>query len=326
MKIPQLRILATSFCGRECIYCRPSGEGAADCKDNLFVDYSMALKICSLYKNYGGDEVKISGGDPIYWPNIVSFIYEVKNKIGIRYIELITRSPRVIELVHDLKNAGLDTLNFSLDVINPAMYQLVTGANDYDELLETIIACSKILPVKINSIIMKGINHNDVNGLIGFCEVSGVQQLKLLDIIDDLQECTGDNCNRLTKLGFNKLKDLYIPLDKLSEAISRRSVSSSITYQGGLGHPMNEFVMHSGLVVTIKDATKGAWYGDICNTCCYYPCHDALMALRYTPENKLQFCLLNEAASISLNGLSEREIAQRFYDALNVYENATFYV
>lgn len=324
--MPQLRILATSFCGKKCIYCRPSGEGTADCKDNLFVDYSMALKICSLYKFYGGNDIKISGGDPIFWPKIVSFIHEAKHEIGIRYIELITRSPKVIELVHDLKNAGLDTLNFSLDVIDPAKYQLITGVNDHDELLETIKACTKILPTKINSVIMKGINHNNVDELIDFCEEIGARQLKLLDIIDDLQDCPSDNCDRLRKLGFSNLKDLFVPLEKMSEAISKRSISSSITYQGGLGHPMNEFVMHSGLVVTIKDSTNGAWYGDICKNCCHYPCHDALMALRYTPENKLQFCLLNEAASISLDGTTENEMAQRFCDALSIYENASFHV
>lgn len=324
MKMPQLRILATSFCGRQCIYCRPTGEGTPNCKSTS-INFSKALKICTLYKEWGGTDIKISGGDPIFLPFIVEFIYELKNKIGIKQIELITRSPKVADLVYDLKNAGLDILNFSLDVIDPKLYYLITGSNDYNELIETIKKCSAILPVKINSVIMKGINYGYVNKLIDFCEENGIQHLKLLDVIDDLQDSCDDNSSRLSLFGANKLKDLFITLDELSLIISNKAATSSIVYQGGLGHPMNEYTMPSGLVVTFKNSQNGAWYGDICKECCHYPCHDALMALRYTPDNKLQFCLLNEDVSIPLNEENENEIVKKFTDALRIYNEATFH-
>lgn len=324
MKVPQLRILATSFCGRQCVYCRPTGEGTPSCDTALFVDYSKSLKICELYKEYGGHDIKISGGDPIFWPSIVEFISDLKNKIGIEKIELITRSPKVSSLVYDLKNAGLDTLNFSLDVINPEIYYLITGSNDYRELIETITNCSSVMPVKINSVIMKGINYEYVNELVDFCEKNGIQQLKLLDVIDDMQENYSGNTNRLPLFGVNKLEDMFISLDELSVIMSNKAISSSIVYQGGLGHPMNEYIMPSGLVVTLKNSENGAWYGDICKKCHHYPCHDALMALRYTPDDKLQLCLLNEEASISLSECSNNEIIDKFNKALSIYNDAIF--
>lgn len=325
MKIPQLRILATSFCDRQCVYCRPTGEGTPSCDSASFVDFSKALKICELYKKYGGNDIKISGGDPVFWPSIVNFISDLKNKLGIEKVELITRSPKVANIVYDLKNVGLDTLNFSLDVINAELYCLITGGNDYDELIETIRKCSSVLPVKINSVIMRGINYKYINELISFCEDNGIDQLKLLDVIDDLQGTNGGNSSRLSLLGVNKLNDLYVSLEELTLAISKRAISSSIVYQGGLGHPMNEYVMPSGLVVTFKNSENGAWYGDICKRCHRYPCHDALMALRYTPDNKLQLCLLNENASISLSEADDIEIEKKFYSALSIYNTATFY-
>ena len=324
MKIPQLRILATSFCGRQCIYCRPTGEGMPSCDNTVFVDYSKALKICLLYKECGGYDIKISGGDPIFWPPIVKFIYDLKNKIGIKKIELITRSPKVTDIVYDLKNAGLDTLNFSLDVIDSKLYHLITGGNDYEALIETIRKCSTVLPVKINSVIMKGINYEYVNELVNFCENNGIQHLKLLDVIDDLQSSYSGNSSRLSLFGIHKLEDLFISLDELSLIIANKAISSSIVYQGELGHPMNEYIMPSGLVVTFKNSENGAWYGDICKECCHYPCHDALMALRYTPDDKIQFCLLNENASISLKEMSENEIVKNFKKALGIYNEATF--
>lgn len=325
MRVPQLRILATSFCGKQCIYCRSTGEGTPGCDSALFINYSKSLKICKLYKEHGGHDIKISGGDPIFWPSIVEFVSDLKNKIGIEKIELITRNPKVASLVYDLKSAGLDTLNFSLDVIDPEIYYLITGSNDYHELIEAITKCSSIIPVKINSVIMKGVNYENVNALIDFCERNKIQQLKLLDVIDDMQENYSGNSSRLSLFGANKLEDLFISLDELSVIISKKAISSSIVYQGGLGHPMNEYIMPSGLVVTFKNSENGAWYGDICKKCQRFPCHDALMALRYTTDDKLQLCLLNEEASISLSGISDNEIVDKFTKALGVYSKATFY-
>jgi hypothetical protein len=56
----------------------------------------------------------------------------------------------------------------------------------------------------------------------------------------------------------------------------------------------------SGFEVVLKDSRAGAWYGEVCKDCRFYPCHDALMALRLTADRRLQFCLLREEISVPL--------------------------
>ncbi len=324
MKMPQLRILATSFCGRKCLYCRPTGEGNIGCVSREFIDIENALGICRLYREKGGNEVKITGGDPVFWSELAYFVKCLKDELGFQKVEVITRSPNILEKLSSLVSAGVDVLNFSLDTIDRVIYEKITGCYDYDELITAIQECSKVLPVKINAVILKGINDSKIKDLIVFCESIGVQELKLLDIIGDLQDTEAGNSYRLNEIGVEQLGELYVSLASICAEIGKEAVSDRIVYQGGLGHPMNEFKMVSGLTITVKNSENGAWYGKPCENCASYPCHDALMAIRLTSDNRLQYCLLNEKATISLNGLTENEVACVFSDSLKVYEHAYF--
>lgn len=326
MKMPQLRILATSFCGCKCLYCRPTGEGNASCTKKQFINIEDALGICRLYKNRGGNEVKLTGGDPAFWPELVNFVKRLKCEIGIPKVEVITRSPRIVDQINDLVAAGLDVLNFSLDTVDEYAYEIITGCNNYDDLIAAIRYCSEFIPLKINSVIMKGINDSNIEDLITFCEALNVRQLKLLDIIDDMQNEDAGNRDRLQVIGVDRLVDLYTSLTPICEEIKKRAVEDNTVFQGGLGHPMNEYKLASGLIITAKNSENGAWYGKLCESCPSYPCHDALMALRLTSDNRLQFCLLNDEASISLEGLTPVEIETVFVESLNLYENARFVV
>lgn len=322
MKLPQLRILATSFCGRKCIYCRPTGEGGTDCVSKEYVNTENALAICKLYKEKGGREVKITGGDPVFWPDLVDFVKCLKKEIGMKKVEVITRSPKIMEKISALTAAGLDVLNFSLDTIDRVTYEKITGSYDYNELISTIQRCAKVVPVKINMVILKNINDSHIKDMIAFCESIGVQQLKLLDVINDLQDTETGNSYRLAEFGEKRLDELYISLTSMCAELKKGALKENIVYQGGLGHPMNELQLASGLIITIKNSENGAWYGSICETCPSYPCHDALMAIRLTSDNRMQYCLLNENASVSLEQLTPDEIEHVFTDSLEVYQKA----
>jgi cyclic pyranopterin phosphate synthase len=62
--------------------------------------------------------------------------------------------------------------------------------------------------------------------------------------------------------------------------------------------------------VVFKDSRAGAWYGDICKDCVFFPCHDALMALRLTSDGRLQFCLLREDIAINLAPITAKQPAE----------------
>lgn len=322
-KIPQLRILATDYCNRRCIYCRPSGE-AVQKSNSREVSLKDVKLISKIYKSFGGTSIKISGGDPVFWKELVSCIKILKNELEFDDIELITRTPLVANKIDDLINAGLSTLNFSLDTVNPVTYKNITGGDDYTEYIEAIKFCSTKIDCKINSVIMNRINVDDVNDLINFCEKNSIKQLKLLDIISDLHDVNTGNEKYSLEFYGTTLRELYYPLENIAKKIANIASKERVIFQGGLGHPMNEFEMKSGLKLIIKDANNGAWYGNTCSSCNLFPCHDALMALRLIPGSKLQICLLNSENCFSFDNKDEKKTQELMMNVLNIYNTAQF--
>lgn len=310
--MPQLRILVTDFCDSKCIYCRPSGEGNLKCTTNRILTLDIAKMVAKVYKDSGGTEIKISGGDPAYWPYLVDFVYYLKKNLLLEKVEVITRSTKIEEIVDELISAGLDVLNFSLDTINKEKYEYVTGKRDFVSYLNTIESCSKKVFCKINTVVMHGINDDEWRNLIEFCEKNRIRQLKLLDYIDDLSGNLNEGDSR---------QKYFLPLDSICTWLRKLYGSERIIYQGGLGHPMNSFTTNQGVEIICKNSKNGAWYSDECEFCSNYPCHDALMAVRVSTANSFQLCLLNPDKHWYFN---EKNMDEQFQKILKVYQNAHF--
>jgi cyclic pyranopterin phosphate synthase len=82
----------------------------------------------------------------------------------------------------------------------------------------------------------------------------------------------------------------------------------------------------SGLEVILKDSGAGAWYGSVCTGCRFFPCHDALMALRLTADLRLQFCLLRRDNTVDLSNVihDEDQLGTLVGTALDPYARAEF--
>lgn len=314
-KLPQLRLLVTTFCDSKCIYCRPSGEGITMSRGTL--DLEMALRVAKLYHSYGGSEIKITGGDPVYWDTLVECVKALKN-MGMN-VEVITRSIRMEKLYQELINVGVDCINFSLDTLDVEKYKVITnkGSDDFISIINLIKTISSKIHTKINMVIMRGINVDEIDKMIQFCEKSNVKELKLLDLIEDLHLSKNTNANRLLEQYNLQLQELYANIEICNYGKARTE------FQGGLGHPLFVYTTPQGLTIKVKNASNGAWYTNMCKDCNYYPCHDALMALRLTPENQLQLCLLNDKNIIDLTN-DELQVEAALKQALSIYEDAFF--
>lgn len=326
-RMPQLRIAVNARCDRACLYCRPSGEAVPTSASEELTAETVNV-VCQAAVALGIREVKLTGGDPALWSPLVDCVTRLKRDSGVIHLQVITRHPRIGGLATSLASAGVDLINISLDTLDPKVHRGITSKGDLAQLLAAIEQCIATgVPCTLNTVVMKDINRKEINDLIGYCERTGISSLKLLDVIQDLDKGSETHGMRLAHFGKRTLRELYVPLDDIVEELRPRSVSVRTLYQGGLGHPMTAMHLSTGLEVVVKDHRKGAWYGPMCHGCCHYPCHDALMALRLTPDARLQFCLLREDLTIDLNPYikaGSRAIQTALEQALQVYESATF--
>ncbi len=316
-KIPYLRICVTEACDKCCMYCRPGGEAC-----RVFGRKEMSLRqiynVVELLSAYGISDLKITGGEPLVRkdiPKMISLLLSVK---GIQRIELVTRSPRVGRIAESLRDSGLTCLNFSLDSLDQFTFYRITGDGRLNSLLSAIRRCASLgIKIKLNMVVMKGINDHEILKMIDFTGRYGAV-LKLLDLMNMPQDA-------------KFLSRYYLPFDDIEKDLEEMATKKSLsTPPGGIGTPMPTFEMPNGAVVMIKDARKGTWYGDTCQNCKYYKCQDAIMALRLTSDGCLQRCLLRSDNLVDLlqliEGLADSEVVDSAVRAvLQTYKGAVFH-
>jgi cyclic pyranopterin phosphate synthase len=310
-KVPELRITVNSRCGRACFFCRPSGE-AVETSPGVELDIETVLTVAKICEDFGISYIKLTGGDPALWPPLAECVERLKRETTCR-VEAISRHPRIGLLAEALAQAGTDMLNISIDTLDPDLHRKITGVNDLAEILDALKTCIGAgLPCKVNMVVLAQVNDHEIGGIISFCESVGVKVVKLLDLMADIEDGTETFARRMRLLGFDSLRELYLPLQNVAEGLRKRAVDERQFRQlGGLGNPMLDFTMKSGMEVIVKDHHAGAWYGSICKGCKYYPCSSALMALRLTADARLQYCLLREDSVRGYNAYTPRATLHR---------------
>lgn len=326
-RLPQFRVAVNSRCGRACFFCRPSGEGVSTAAGvELAVDELVA--VAAEIKAQGIDSIKLTGGDPALYGPLEEGVLRLKDEVGFSDIEVISRHPRIGERASRLAAGGVTRFNMSLDTLDSRLHQELCGVNDHEAVVGAVRQCVATgVPVKVNMVVMNGVNDEEVEELVEFCGQSGVKTLKLLDVIKDLDSGAESFATRLATKRGRQLPDLYRGMDDIIEKFAARSARRNLQTQGGLGHPMTSLIMDSGLEVLVKDSTAGAWYGSMCKSCRFFPCHDALMALRLTADLRLQFCLLRDDYTVKLDEVVKwpQALATTIREALELYAGATFH-
>lgn len=279
-RIPQIRVVVNTYCGKQCIYCRPSGESSQQSNEEDFV---LLRNASAVLLRQGHKEFRLTGGEPLLGKirELSSYIRFLKEN-GANNVSLVTRYGKGRTYFSELRQAGLDAITFSIDSLDTYQWLEYCGlskdkAHEHAELLcAAEEAQSHGFSVSINCVVLKTTSDEEVERLMEFasrCKAS----LKLEEVIRDIGP-QGDNLHRA--------------LDSIVDLFRCRAISEEIIYApGGLGHPMVCFKMNNGGVVLFKQLTAGAWYSPACQKCAHFPCDDALMALRLQPTGALQVCL-----------------------------------
>ena len=161
-RIDYLRISVTDKCNLKCVYCRPS-KGLTYFKNSEIITDEEIVRIIRIAHRHGLRKVRITGGEPLMRKNITGLISSIKS-IGIQDLSLTTNGIKLAGLASDLKKAGLDRVNISLDTMDASRYKTITNGGNIDKVWESINEAERISlsPVKINVVPIKGINDDEI--------------------------------------------------------------------------------------------------------------------------------------------------------------------
>lgn len=319
MKIPQLRVCVTEVCDKKCFYCRPEGEGCASIERDEKLSADDFIFLIGEVVKAGVSVIRFTGGEPMLNKDIYKIISAVKAMDRVKDISIVTRSLKLKEQAPLLKEAGISSVTVSLDSLNRERLREITKVDLLEKLVEGIKACSEMgLPIKLNTVVMKGVNDDEIDSFVEFAGSIENVDWKLLDYMLLPKQFLGD----LTNEYFLNLTNILPRLRMLAEE------EIIDTQAGGLGIPMPTFKIKNGVKIFVKDSTIGNHYGDTCVKCPLFPCQDGIMALRLTADGKLQRCLYREDNLLDLKpyiNTTSPQLGLLIKEALATYESADFH-
>lgn len=168
--VTDLRLSITSACNYHCVYCRPSKDVPAG--ELTWPEY---LHIARLFVELGVRKIRVTGGEPLLRKGIVAFIRDLSrlsSLVGENVeITLTTNGHFLAPLATELKQAGLDRATVSLDSLDDSAFARITGERDgLSKVLAGIRAAvsAGLTPLKVNSVLIRGINDDQVERFIEF--------------------------------------------------------------------------------------------------------------------------------------------------------------
>ncbi|MCL5123248.1 MAG: GTP 3',8-cyclase MoaA [Deltaproteobacteria bacterium] len=161
--IDYFRISITDLCNFRCIYCRPA-EGVPLVSHSDILRYEEILRIAKVAKNLGMRKVRITGGEPLVRRGVLDFISRLVSETGLEDVALTTNGSKLQDMALSLRKAGLKRVNISLDTLRRDCFRSITGADELYRVLKGIEASLDVGfdPIKINVVLLKGINERDV--------------------------------------------------------------------------------------------------------------------------------------------------------------------
>ncbi len=161
-KINYLRLSVTDRCNLRCIYCMPA-EGVNKLHRDDILNYDDLFQIARAAVTLGIEKIRITGGEPLVRKGVTAFLARVAGIPGLKQLVLTTNGFHLAEMAEDLRSAGVQRLNISLDSLRPEIFAHITRGGDLSQVLTGISAAEKAgFPIKINMVVMRGINDSEI--------------------------------------------------------------------------------------------------------------------------------------------------------------------
>ncbi len=254
-------------------------------------------RIVALGASLGIGKVKITGGEPLMRKDIVEIVRGISPLL--KEVSLTTNGIRLKDLAEPLKSAGLSRVNVSLHTLDPGRYERFCGSSDLDSVLRGIesAAIAGLNPVKVNMVVFKNENENEIPKLMEFC----AKRRAVLQLI----EYEGDRAEACDEEFARK----YYPLIGVETDLARIADSISVNEL----HRRRRFLVPSNGSKVEVEVVRPMHNSEFCSAC---------TRLRLTSDGRLKPCLLDPSGEIDLltpirRGATDERVRELFMQAVN---------
>ena len=283
-EIRYLRLSVTELCNLRCRYGMPEDGVCKKRHEEMLTQEEMVMAVRAAV-SLGITKLRLTGGEPLVKPNIVSLCREMAAIPGLRELCLTTNGTLLPDLAPSLKEAGVKRLNISLDTLNAEKYRYITRRGELADALRGIEAAldAGFRQIKLNAVLIGGFNDDEIAQLAELTKrwPVDVRFIELMPMIDDHD------------FGPEAFLPYSVVLERLPEL-------TPLPSDGGVArlYRLPEAQGNIGLISPIS-----AHFCAECNR------------IRITADGKIKPCL-HSSDELSIKGLSEREMADRLREAI----------
>ncbi|HSR63152.1 MAG TPA: GTP 3',8-cyclase MoaA [Gammaproteobacteria bacterium] len=169
-----VRISVTDRCDFRCVYCM--SEDMEFVPRNRLLTLEELATVARALTELGVDKIRVTGGEPLIRRNVIKLFRDIGELPGLREMVLTTNGSQLPKMAQDLKDAGVKRINISLDSLDPGKFRYITRVGELDKVMAGIDAALEtgFEKIKINAVILKNRNHDEVTDLVRFVVDKGM--------------------------------------------------------------------------------------------------------------------------------------------------------
>lgn len=219
--ISYLRLSITDRCDLRCLYCMSEDMTFLPRADLL--TYEELDRLCAAFISKGVRKLRLTGGEPLVRRNVTSLLRLLSRHLhsgALHEVTLTTSGSQLERYAAELSDCGIRRINVSLDTLDPDKFRAITRWGDLDRVLAGITAARRAgIAVKINTVVLKDLNEDEIPRLIDWAHGAGMT-LTLIEVMP-----MGD-------VGAGRL-DQYVPLSLVRARLAQRYTLSELDERTG---------------------------------------------------------------------------------------------
>jgi len=275
---PYLRLSITDVCNFSCNYCLPDGYSCKN-KPN-FLSLDELRRIVTAFSELGVWKIRITGGEPTVRKDFTEIAHMISSVDAIKDTAFTTNGYRLKDKAKQWRDAGLSSINISVDSLNPEIFHEITGHNRLNEVLEGIDKAIEVgfTKIKLNAVLLKDVNDDELADYLSYIKDKPVS-VRFIELMQ-----TGENLDYFNKyhISIDVLKDKLLAQGWVQEIRScGAGPAITFTHKNYLG----------------KIGFIAPYARDFCKGC---------NRLRMTSTGDLRLCLFGESG-VSLRHLLQED-------------------
>lgn len=231
-----MRLAVTDRCNLRCFYCMPE-EGITYAPKKELMSFAEMYRLVDLFSKHGIEKVRITGGEPFLWKDMMTFLDAISNIPTLKKIAITTNGTLIHDKIDKFKEVGINAVNLSLDSIDPDRFFQITRRDDFSKVMKSMdMMIQSGIHVKLNMVVMNGKNISDIIPMLDLTKEKPISVRFIEEMPFNGTKGQGNDSIWTHIQILNHIKNHFNSIEKLPDPPASTSMNYKVSgYKGDFG-------------------------------------------------------------------------------------------